>query len=31
MIKYNHLISLVGQEQAENKIKELISEYIKEG
>lgn len=28
---YNHLISLVGQEQAENKIKELISEYIKEG
>ena len=27
---YNHLISIVGQEQAENKIKELISEYIKE-
>lgn len=26
---YNHLISLVGQDQAENKIKELISEFIK--
>ncbi|MBR4349817.1 MAG: HNH endonuclease, partial [Bacteroidales bacterium] len=26
---YNQLISLIGKEKAENKIKELISEYIK--
>lgn len=26
---YNQLISLVGKEKAENKIKELISDYIK--